>query len=206
MIKNTKMFNTLKLSKKNKKYIFIIILSIIFIFIFVKKPKNIFDMSSKALSNDPNIYTHQSNEVTMNIYNTKIKKFRFKLIAQHIQYFSNKKIAQFIQPKITIFNEKNVAIWQITSNQATLNNKQKILYLQGYIYINNLSQNTYFSSILSNQLKINLINNDILSNTTVILHGHYFYSIGTQMHGNLYTKKMQLINNTQTYYEIQNIK
>lgn len=200
------MLNTLiKLSKKNNKHIIIfisLIFIIIFILILIKNPINIPHTLSQPLLNNQNTYIHHSDQIIINLYNTTTKKLRFKLIAQQIQYFSKNKTIQFIQPNIIIFDTKNIAIWKITSNQAILNNKKNILSLQGYIYINNLSKKTYYLSILTNQLKINLTTNDIISNTIIIVHGSYFYSIGKKMHGNLHTQTIQLTDNTQTYYEI----
>lgn len=201
------MIKILKLLKKEKKYISVItflILIIISFFLFTKKIINTSNTPSHSLLNHYDEYINQSNEVIITTYNT-AEKIQFKLIAKEIKHFPNRKIIQFIQPKITIFNAKNIAIWKIVSNQAIINHKQKTLYLNGYIDISNLSKNKSFQSIITNQATINLITKNICSNTIVIVHGYYFYSIGKKMNGNLHTKKMQLLNNTQTYYEIKYI-
>lgn len=206
------MLNILNLSKKYKKYIFItiiVMLIITSIFIIKKTQKTniiINELHHISLNSD-NIYIHQGEDVNINIYNTNIEKnYRFKIITQNIKYLSDQNTIQLIHPNITIFDKKNIAIWKITSNHATVYHKQKILHLHGCIHINNLLKNTNLSSVITNQAIINLITNDIVSNTKVILHGNYFYSIGTQMHGNLYTKTIKLINNTYTCYEIQHIE
>lgn len=93
-------------------------------------------------------------------------------------------------------------IWKITSKHAILHYEKKILQLYEYIHIYNPSKNTKFLSIIANQITIHLINNDIFSNNTTILHDYHFYSIGKQMRGNLYTKIIKLTDNTHTYYAI----
>lgn len=202
------MFNILKLTKKYIKNISITILLILTITIIcIILKKQIIKKNNTLLYSLPNnydIYTHQGNEVIIDIYRTTIKKnIKFKITAQHIRYLSGKKNIQFIQPKIIIFDIKNQEIWKITSNQAILNYEKKILNLHEYVHINNLSNNTHHLSMMTNHININLITNDILSNTIVIVHGYYFYSVGTKMRGNLYTQIIQLFKNTKTFYEIQ---
>lgn len=197
------MFN---IPKKNKKKIFCILLFIsteIILFFFTKNLKNKSNVSSYLSNDHDTTYTHCSNMTTINIYNTTIeKKYRIQLTAQHIRYSPNQKIFQLIQPNIILFNKKNSIVWKITSNHAILNYKKKIIDLQGYIYIDYKSKNTNFLSILTNQITINLITNNINSNNKVILHGYHFYSVGSKMQGNLYTKTIQLLNNTYTHYEM----
>lgn len=196
------MLNILQSSKKNILFIILLICIETIFFIIVKH----ITKKPTILSNQ--LHTHETNihcchTITINIYNTTInKQYRFKLTAQYIQYTPNKKIAQLIQPHMIVFNTKNVAIWKITSNHAILNYKKKIINLKGYVCIDYLSGNIHFLSMLTNQITINLFTNDITSQKKVILHGHHFYSIGSQMQGNLHTQTIQLINNTHTYYEI----
>lgn len=196
------MLHILQLSKKNILFIILLICIEIIFFIIIKHITKKPTILSNQLHTHET-HTHYSHTITINIYNTKIKQqYRFKLTAQYIQYTPNKKIAQLIQPYMIVFNTKNVAIWKITSNHAILNYKTKIVNLKGYVYIDYLSENVHFLSILTNQMTMNLLTNNINSNKKVILHGHHFYSIGSQMQGNLHTRTIQLINNAHTYYEV----
>lgn len=199
MYNNKQIINILKFFKKNKKYTFFIIFVIISTFIVMKILVKKNNQLSQALSfNQKHIYINKSDKINITIYNAQ-EKFKFK--ANNTQHFLSQKIVTFTQPKITIFNIKNIPIWKIAANRAILNYVKKTLYLHGYVYINNLSKNKYFLSIITNQATINLITKEIFSNRIVILHGHHFYSVGKKMNGNLYTKKIKLFNNTQTYYE-----
>ncbi|URJ23183.1 LPS export ABC transporter periplasmic protein LptC [Blochmannia endosymbiont of Camponotus sp. C-003] len=200
------MFYTSQSPKKNKKYIFILILLILIIIFtfFIMKKTSIMLNTSLHLLSDHNICTHQGNDIIVNIYN-KTGQLQFKLTAHCIQHFSNQKITWFMYPSITSFNNKNIPTWKIIANQAKLNSEQT-LHLYGYVHINNLINNTCFQSIITNQATINLITQDIISNETVIIHGHYFYSVGMKMYANLHTQTAKLIDNAQTCYEIQHIR
>ncbi|WHL25039.1 MAG: LPS export ABC transporter periplasmic protein LptC [Candidatus Blochmannia vicinus] len=197
------MFYISKLLNKNKKYIFILISSIliiIFLSIIAQKLLIIFNTPLNSLVNEET-YTHQGNDVVINIYHT-TGQLKFKLTAHCIQHFSDQKITWFIRPDVIAFNEKNTPIWKITANQARLNH-EKTLHLYGYVYMNSLVDNAYFQSIETNQAIINLITQDIIADKKVIIHGHYFHSVGMKMHANLHTQAIKLIDGTQAYYDIQ---
>lgn len=125
-------------------------------------------------------------------------------MANHIQYLPNHKTICFIYPKITIFNEKNIAIWHIKCNQAQLYHKKK-LNLNGCVFINHITKNIYTQSIITNQLFIDLINQYMISNNKTIIHGYCFYSVGSQMNTNLKTQTIKLFGKIYTQYEIKQI-
>ncbi|AAZ40693.1 possible exported protein [Candidatus Blochmanniella pennsylvanica str. BPEN] len=199
------MFYISKSLKKNKKYTFISILFVLIIILLsfiIKKSLIMFNASLHPLTRN-DICTHQGTDVTINVY-SKTGQLKFKLTAHRIQHFSNQRITLFTCPSIIAFDDKNIPTWKITANQAKLSYKTT-LHLYGYVYINNLIHNRYFQSIITNQAIINLITQDIISNKKVIIHGHYFYSIGMKIHANLHTQTAKLIDNVQTCYEIQRI-
>ncbi|ADV33457.1 conserved hypothetical protein [Candidatus Blochmanniella vafra str. BVAF] len=143
---------------------------------------------------------HHSNEIILYSYNA-IGNLKFKLTATYIQCYPNTQIIEFTQPNITIFNKKNIIIWTIKCNKAQLNYK-KILNLTGYVSINKIMQNTRDTqSIITNQISINLIKQNMLSNNKTIVHGSCFYSIGTKMSAKLNTKQIKLFDSTYTQYE-----
>lgn len=197
------MFYVSKSLKKNKKYTFIsilLILIIIFLYFIMKKSLIMCNASLYSLTQN-DICTHQGNDVTINVYN-KTGQLKFKLTAHCIQRFSNQRITWLIYPSITAFDDNNIPTWKIIANQAKLS-YEKTLHLYGYVYLNNLIHDAYFQSIITNQATINLITQDIISNEKVIIHGHYFYSVGMKMHANLHTQTAKLIDSAQTCYEIQ---
>ncbi|WP_320411727.1 LPS export ABC transporter periplasmic protein LptC [Candidatus Blochmanniella camponoti] len=199
------MFYVSKSLKKNKKYTFIsilLILIIIFLSFIIKKSLIMFNTSLHPLTQN-DICTHQGNDVTINVY-SKTGQLKFKLTAHCIQHFSNQRITWFICPSIIAFDDKNIPKWKIIANQAKLS-CEETLHLYGYVYINNLVHDGYFQSIITNQATINLITQDIMSNEKVIIHGHYFYSVGMKMHANLHTQTAKLFDNAQTCYEIQHM-
>lgn len=92
--------------------------------------------SNNNIDNTTNIYepNYQSKYTTTLIYNS-VGKLNYKLIADHIHYFTNQQVIWFIHPVATSFHHtKN---WTITADTAKLI-KGNILYLYGNIKLDSI--------------------------------------------------------------------
>ncbi|CUR53695.1 Lipopolysaccharide export system protein LptC [Serratia symbiotica] len=154
----------------------------------------------KFITNQIPIY--QIKKIITISYNS-IGKINYKLKAENI--ICNKKNELNMLNKVIIgfFDKNSSNTWLICSNYAKLNHN-KILYLYGNVIINNLNSILKIQKIKTNNAQINLINQNIFSNEKVIFYGKNFISYGMKMYGNLKTKKIELINNVKTKYNIQN--
>lgn len=128
-------------------------------------------------------------------------KLAYKLITDETYYFSSIKTSWFINPVLIIYDEKNIPTWTIRANKAKLTNNN-MLYLYGSVQLNSLNSASYLQKILTENVTINLINQDVSSNDKVTIIGICLRSVGMKMRGNIRTRNTELIENVNTYYEI----
>ncbi|POT99010.1 LPS export ABC transporter periplasmic protein LptC [Pseudescherichia vulneris] len=127
----------------------------------------------------------------------------YRLIAQHVEYFSDQAVSWFTQPVLTTFDENKVPTWSIRSDKAKLTD-DRMLYLYGHVEVNALTAESQLRKITTDNAQINLITQDVTSNDLVTLYGTTFNSSGLKMRGNLRSKNAELIEKVRTSYEIQN--
>ncbi|MFP3019320.1 MAG: LPS export ABC transporter periplasmic protein LptC [Arsenophonus sp.] len=128
-------------------------------------------------------------------------KLAYKLITDETFYFSSNKISLFINPLVTTYDRKNIPIWTIHANRAKLTNNN-ILYLYGNVQLNNLNATSDIKQILTENIIVNLITQDISSNHKVVIIGIGLRSVGMKMRGNIKTYTAELIEDVKTYYRI----
>jgi len=127
----------------------------------------------------------------------------YRLIAQHVEYFSDQAVSWFTQPVLTTFDENKVPTWSIRSDKAKLTD-DRMLYLYGHVEVNALTAESQLRKITTDNAQINLITQDVTSNDLVTLYGTTFNSSGLKMRGNLRSQNAELIEKVRTSYEIQN--
>jgi lipopolysaccharide export system protein LptC len=126
----------------------------------------------------------------------------YRLIAQHVEYFSADAITWFTQP-VTTFDKDKIPEWSIKADKAKLTN-DRMLYLYGHVEVNALTADSQLRKITTDNAQINLITQDVASDDQVTLYGTTFNSSGLKMRGNLRSKNAELIEKVRTSYEIQN--
>lgn len=126
----------------------------------------------------------------------------YRLDSAEVRVFSSDEISWFVHPVMTVFDKNSAPTWQIKADKAKLSHNQ-LLDLIGHVEINTLSADSQLRQIATESAQINLITQDILSDVRVSLFGHSFSSTGIKMRGNLRSKQARLLENAETYYEIQ---
>ncbi|WP_312455476.1 LPS export ABC transporter periplasmic protein LptC [Pseudescherichia sp.] len=158
------------------------------------------DDSQVAINNsDP---TYRSEHTDTVVYSPE-GALNYRLIAQHVEYFSDQAVSWFTQPVLTTFDENKVPTWSIRSDKAKLTD-DRMLYLYGNVEVNALTAESQLRKITTDNAQINLITQDVTSNDLVTLYGTTFNSSGLKMRGNLRSKNAELIEKVRTSYEIQN--
>lgn len=158
------------------------------------------DDSQVAINNsDP---TYRSEHTDTVVYSPE-GALNYRLIAQHVEYFSDQAVSWFTQPVLTTFDENKVPTWSIRSDKAKLTD-DRMLYLYGHVEVNALTAESQLRKITTDNAQINLITQDVTSNDLVTLYGTTFNSSGLKMRGNLRSKNAELIEKVRTSYEIQN--
>ncbi len=146
--------------------------------------------------------TYQTQNAVTVAYNT-IGSPCYKLLAADLKYYNTSKLSQFAGPAVTLFDEEGRAIWIIQSDLGKIT-KNKMLYLDGHVEINNLNPSFELKKITTKSIRVNLITQDIFSDTEVMIYGTTFTSSGMKIQGNLRNKTAELIDKVKTIYAIYN--
>ncbi len=104
---------------------------------------------------------------------------------------------------MTTFDTNKVPTWSVKADRAKLTN-DRMLYLTGHVEVNALTPDSQLRKITTDKAEINLVTQDVTSDTLVTLYGTSFNSSGLKMRGNLRSKNAELIEKVRTSYEIQN--
>ncbi|EGT5205664.1 TPA: LPS export ABC transporter periplasmic protein LptC [Cronobacter sakazakii] len=150
-------------------------------------------------SNEPIYQSEQSNTL---VYSPE-GALNYRLVAQHVEYFSDDGVSWFTQPVMTTFDTNKVPTWSVKADRAKLTN-DRMLYLTGHVEVNALTPDSQLRKITTDKAEINLVTQDVTSDTLVTLYGTSFNSSGLKMRGNLRSKNAELIEKVRTSYEIQN--
>ena len=150
-------------------------------------------------NNDP---TYKSEHTDTLVYNPE-GALSYRLIAQHVEYYSDQAVSWFTQPVLTTFDKDKIPTWSVKADKAKLTN-DRMLYLYGHVEVNALVPDSQLRRITTDNAQINLVTQDVTSEDLVTLYGTTFNSSGLKMRGNLRGKNAELIEKVRTSYEIQN--
>ena len=150
-------------------------------------------------NNDP---TYKSEHTDTLVYNPE-GALSYRLIAQHVEYYSDQAVSWFTQPVLTTFDKDKIPTWSVKADKAKLTN-DRMLYLYGHVEVNALVPDSQLRRITTDNAQINLVTQDVTSEDLVTLYGTTFNSSGLKMRGNLRSKNAELIEKVRTSYEIQN--
>ena len=150
-------------------------------------------------NNDP---TYKSEHTDTLVYNPE-GALSYRLIAQHVEYYSDQAVSWFTQPVLTTFDKDKIPTWSVKADKAKLTN-DRMLYLYGHVEVNALVPDSQLRRITTDNAQINLVTQDVTSEDLVTLYGTTFNSTGLKMRGNLRSKNAELIEKVRTSYEIQN--
>ncbi|MGY6027672.1 LPS export ABC transporter periplasmic protein LptC [Phytobacter sp. AG2a] len=184
---------------KTRRWVIILLALIVLVLIGV----NLADRDSAAPvttnSSDP---TYKSEHTDTVVYSPE-GALNYRLIAQHVEYFSAEAITWFTQPVLTTFDKDKIPGWSIKADKAKLTD-DRMLYLYGHVEVNALTEDAQLRKITTDNAQINLVTQDVTSDDRVTLYGTTFNSTGLKMRGNLRSKTAELIEKVRSSYEIQN--
>ena len=150
-------------------------------------------------SNEP---TYKSEHSTTLAYSPE-GALNYRLVAEHVEYFSDTAVSWFTNPVMTQYDENKVATWSLRADRAKLTN-DRMLYLYGNVVLTALTPDSQLRKITTDNAQVNLVTQDVASDDQVTLYGTSFNSTGLKMRGNLRSKNAELIEKVRTSYEIQN--
>ncbi|KFC00351.1 LPS export ABC transporter periplasmic protein LptC [Trabulsiella odontotermitis] len=184
---------------KTRRWVIILLSLVVLILIGVNLASN--DDSEQTVTNtsDP---TYKSEHTDTVVYSPE-GALNYRLIAEHVEYFSDQAISWFTNPVLTTFDTDKVPTWSIKADKAKLTN-DRMLYLYGHVEVNALTADSQLRKITTDNAQVNLVTQDVTSDDLVTLYGTTFNSSGLKMRGNLRSKNAELIEKVRTSYEIQN--
>lgn len=184
---------------KTRRWVIILLSLAVLVLIGVNLADTDETQTEVASTNEP---TYKSEHTDTVVYSPE-GALNYRLIAQHVEYFSEEGVSWFTQPVMTTFDVNKVPTWSIKSDRAKLTN-DRMLYLYGHVEVNALTADSQLRKITTENAQINLITQDVTSQDLVTLYGTTFNSSGLRMRGNLRSKNAELIEKVRTSYEIQN--
>lgn len=102
-------------------------------------------------SNDP---TYKSEHTDTVVYSPE-GALSYRLIAQHVEYFSDQAVSWFTQPVLTTFDKDKVPTWSIKADKAKLTN-DRMLYLYGHVEVNALVPDAQLRRITTDNAQIKI--------------------------------------------------
>ncbi|HDS9359806.1 TPA: LPS export ABC transporter periplasmic protein LptC [Enterobacter cancerogenus] len=184
---------------KTRRWVIILLTLVALILIGVNLADRDDNQAEVVNTSDP---TYKSDHSDTVVYSPE-GALNYRLIAQHVEYFSDDSVSWFTQPIMTTFDTDKVPTWSIKADKAKLTN-DRMLYLYGHVEVNALTPDAQLRKITTDNAQINLVTQDVTSQDLVTLYGTTFNSSGMKMRGNLRSKNAELIEKVRTSYEIQN--
>ncbi|MDF7679260.1 LPS export ABC transporter periplasmic protein LptC [Enterobacteriaceae bacterium ESL0689] len=152
------------------------------------------------IQSDAPTYTSEHTDTV--VYNPE-GALSYRLVADHVAYFSAQELSWFTHPIMTLYNVNKEPDWSVRADKAKLT-KDRMLYLYGHVEVKALTIDSQLRKITTDNALINLVTFDVTSDDVVTLYGTTFNSSGLKMRGNLRSKTAELIEKVKTSYEIQN--
>ncbi|MDU3719425.1 MAG: LPS export ABC transporter periplasmic protein LptC [Klebsiella michiganensis] len=177
---------------KTRRWV-IILLSLVALILIGLNLASTDDTTQQAINPDDPTYTSEHTDTV--VYSPE-GALNYRLIAEHVEYFSEQQLSWFTKPN-------KVPTWSIKADKAKLTN-DRMLYLYGHVEVNALTADSQLRKITTDNAQINLVTQDVTSDDMVTLYGTTFNSSGLKMRGNLRSKNAELIEKVRTSYEIQN--
>jgi lipopolysaccharide export system protein LptC len=119
--------------------------------------------------------------------------------AEKMEHFDLLGFVNFIKPKYTIYMQKDGSRWQLTADEGTLYDNNRI-ELANEVIIRNLEPEDYIQTISTNFIEIDLITKTIASDQPLVISGTNVIINGIGFEANLETQKYELKNHVQTEY------
>lgn len=128
-------------------------------------------------------------------------KPQYEASAQEVKRYEDSERTEFFKPLLNLYGQgESLAQWKIRADFAELNN-EKLLTLSGDVKVQALDKSNRLQLIETEQLTIDLTNQDIFTDKAVKSVGMGFVSEGVGLQGNLKQQVATLKQNVKTSLE-----
>ena len=154
----------------------------------------------------PNFTEHHPTYIANKVINTHYDESGFndyQIFADKMVSYPEDDITLFELPKVIIHTKDTetgeITIWQLTSTNGTLENKNKLLLSEG-VLIENLSKNEIVQEMKTNKAIVKLDKKEVTTDLQVIWTGPQIRQEGVGMWVSMATKEMKLNSNIKAVY------
>jgi lipopolysaccharide export system protein LptC len=120
--------------------------------------------------------------------------------AQRMEHYGDLDFTHFEYPKYTLYPKNQQSTWQLTANEATLQDDNRII-LETRVLLKAADKNSLIQEIHCKYLELDLNTNILSSNQTIMVKGKDFTMYGSGLIVDLNTTQMTLTEHVQTIYK-----
>lgn len=147
-------------------------------------------------ANDPEFIAENLNS---DIYKTS-GALSYNVEAQRMEHYAELEITHFEYPRYTLYPKDNKPTWQVTANEGTLYNNNRVK-LENRVRLIATDKESLIQEVHGKNLEMDLKTNIISSEHTILILGKGFTMYGSGLIVDLNTTQMTLTEHVQTIYK-----
>ncbi len=153
---------------------------------------------SAAPVKDTNTPDFTAKSLSSNQYDSN-GKLSHTIYADEMTHFNDKKETFFVNPKFSVFPEDDKPSWNISALSGQLFNNQ--LSLTNRVRVVSSDKDSFIAEIHGQSIAMDLLNNIITSEQTILLKGKDFTMYGSGLNVDINSTKMTISEHVQTIYK-----
>jgi lipopolysaccharide export system protein LptC len=120
--------------------------------------------------------------------------------AQRMEHYEQLEVTHFEYPRYTLYPKNNKPTWQVTANEGTLYNNNRVK-LENRVRLIATDKESLIQEVHGKNLEMDLKSNIISSEQTILILGKGFTMYGSGLIVDLNTTQMTLTEHVQTIYK-----
>ncbi|MGB1262697.1 MAG: LPS export ABC transporter periplasmic protein LptC [Cognaticolwellia sp.] len=124
----------------------------------------------------------------------------YNVEAQRMEHFAQLAVTHFEYPRYTLYPKNNKPTWQISANEGTLYNNNRVT-LENRVRLIATDKESLIQEVHGKNLEMDLKTNIISSEQTILILGKGFTMYGSGLIVDLNTTQMTLTEHVQTIYK-----
>lgn len=142
---------------------------------------------------------YQASEMLSTLFDTK-GNISHQVYASKMEHFELLGFTLFKQPQYTIFVATQQTPWQVSANEGTLYETNRI-QLENGVEIRNQDEQGFARSIRTEFMEVDLLDKTMESDQPVQIYGQHYVINSNGFTANLTTQQYELLNHVQTVYQ-----
>ncbi len=124
----------------------------------------------------------------------------YNVEAQRMEHYAQLEVTHFEYPRYTLYPRNNKPTWQVTANEGTLYNNNRVK-LENRVRLIATDEDSLIQEVHGKNLEMDLRTNIISSEQTILILGKGFTMYGSGLIVDLNTTQMTLTQHVQTIYK-----